>query len=348
MRRVRRSWTGALLALVAVTGLAACGDDSGSGGDTSSEAGADASAFPVSIEHKFGTTEIKAEPKRIVNVGLVEQDAQLALGVTPVANTEWFGEKPGAVWPWAQDKLTGETPQVLTYVDGIQFEKIAALKPDLIFGIYSGLSQEDYDTLSKIAPVVAQPKGGIDYGTDWKELTRTVGKAVGKSAEADKVVADAEAKIKAAKDAHPEFAGKTAMMATNYEGYWVYGTQDPRGRLLAELGFTMPEGLDEVTGKEFGANLSRERTDLLDVDALVWLVTSYATDKQKIQADPLYAPLKVRTEGRDVFLEDGQELGAATSFISVLSIPFLMEGLVPQIAQAVDGNPATAVVPATG
>jgi iron complex transport system substrate-binding protein len=345
MRRTRRSLTGALLALLAVTGLAACGDDGGdSAGDTSSTAGAEA-AFPVSIEHKFGTAEITEQPERIVVVGLVEQDALLSLGIVPVATTEWFGEKPGAIWPWAESKLGGaKPPEVLTNVDGIQFEKVAALKPDLILGIYSGLTAEDYATLSKIAPTVAQPKGGIDFGAAWQDLTLTVGKAVGKPAEAEKVVADAEATITAAKEANPAFAGKTALMATNYEGYWVYGTQDPRGRLLSDLGFTLPAGLDEVTGKEFGANLSRERTDLLGTDVLVWLVPSYATDKPKIQADPLYAKTGVPAAGRDVFLEDEEDLGAATSFISALSIPFLMEELVPQLAAAVDGDPATPVV----
>ncbi len=37
-------------------------------------------AFPVSLPHKFGTTEIKAEPKRVVTVGLVDQDALLTPG----------------------------------------------------------------------------------------------------------------------------------------------------------------------------------------------------------------------------------------------------------------------------
>lgn len=106
----------------------------------------------------------------------------------------------------------------------------------------------------------------------------------------------------------------------------------------------MPDGLDQVTGTEFGANLSRERTDLLDTDVLVWLVDDYDTDKARVHADPLYAQLDVMTEGRDIFLESvTEQLGAATSFISVLSLPFLLDGLVPQIVAAVDGDPATEV-----
>lgn len=326
-----------------VLALTACGPNSAN--DTApSDSSSAAAAFPASVEHKFGSTTIPAEPKRVVTVGLVEQDALLALGVVPVATSEWFGKKPGAIWPWAESALGGAAkPEVLTSTDSIQFEKVAAQRPDLILAVYSGLTDKDYATLSKIAPTVAQPKDQVDYGVGWQQLTRMVGTAVGKKAQADKLVTDTEAKLAAVKTAHPEFAGKTGMMATTFEGYWVYGPQDPRGRLLTDLGFTTPDGLAEVTGKEFGANLSKERTDLLDTDLLIWLVPSYAKDKAKVQADPLYAKLEVKTEGRDVYLEDEELTGAATSFISVLSLPFLLDKLVPQIAAAVDGNPATAV-----
>ncbi|MEH1167781.1 iron-siderophore ABC transporter substrate-binding protein [Micromonospora sp. CPCC 205539] len=333
-------------ATVAATGLllllAACGGESEAPATSSSATASD--AFPVSIEHKFGTTTIAAEPKRIVVVGLVEQDALLSLGVVPVATTEWFGKKPGAVWPWAEAALGGAAkPQVLTDADGIQFEKVAALRPDLILGLYSGLTSETYATLAKIAPTVAQPKDTVDYGVSWQDLTRTVGTAVGRKAQADKVVADVEGKIAAVRTANPSFAGATGLMATTYEGYWVYGPQDPRGRFLTDLGFTLPAGLAEVTGKEFGANLSRERTDMLDTNVLIWLVEKYDADRAKVQSDPLYTKLKVKSEGRDIYLENEELVGAATSFITPLSLPFLLEKLVPQLVAAVDGNPATAV-----
>ena len=57
---------------------------------------------------------------------------------------------------------------------------------------------------------------------------------------------------------------------------------------------------------------------------------------------PLYATLPVHTEGREVFLEStGDPLGGATSFVTALSLPFLLDGLVPQLAAAIDGDPAT-------
>ncbi|MEV6303406.1 iron-siderophore ABC transporter substrate-binding protein [Actinoplanes sp. NPDC051861] len=343
-----RRLTSALAAVVAVVTISACTNDNAGTAETGAPAASAGAtdSFPITVEHKYGTAEIKAEPKRVVVAGLTEQDTLLALGIVPVATTEWFGEFPGAVWPWAQDELgSAAKPQVLTYVDGIQYEKIAGLRPDLIIGLYSALTQADYDTLSKIAPVVAQPKGGIDYGISWQDTVRTVSKSVGRSAAGEKIVADVEGKLAAAK--RPEFAGKSALISTLYEGYYVYGSQDPRGRLLKDLGFTLPADLDALTGKEFGVSISKERTDLLDTDALVWLVPAYDADKAKIHADPLYAKLDVKTQGREVFLEDGELLGGATSFITPLSLPFLLDGLVPQLAAAVDGDPNTPVVRAS-
>ena len=58
----------------------------GSGGT----AGAEPGAFPVTIEHKFGETTVNEEPERIVVAGLREQDSLLALGIVPVATTEWL------------------------------------------------------------------------------------------------------------------------------------------------------------------------------------------------------------------------------------------------------------------
>src|SRR5690349_19485539 len=136
----RRAFGGAV-ATAALALVAACGDDKAPAASAASSS-AGSAAFPVSIEHKYGTTEITKVPQRVVVVGLTEQDALLALGVVPVATTKWFGENPGEIWPWAKEKLgSAAVPESLTNTDGIQFEKVAALKPDLIVGLYSGLTQ---------------------------------------------------------------------------------------------------------------------------------------------------------------------------------------------------------------
>ena len=296
-------------------------------------------AFPATIGHKYGETTIAAAPARIVTVGLTEQDALLALGITPVGTTEWFGKHPGAIWPWAQPKLSGPAPTVVGDATAVNYEQIAALKPDLILALYSGLTQEQYDLLNQIAPTVAQPAGYVNYGIPWQELTRTVGRAVGKAAEADALVAGVEERFAQVRAEHPEFAGASALVATPYEGIWVYGPEDVRGRLLTSLGFELPAELPTVTGAEFGGNLSLERADLLDVDVIIWLDPSEAKGPL---GGPVYASLPVHTEGREVMLDSySSALGGATSFVSVLSLPYLLDGLVPQLAAAIDGDPQT-------
>ncbi|UUN25177.1 iron-siderophore ABC transporter substrate-binding protein [Streptomyces sp. FIT100] len=334
-------------ALLLATATACGGDDAAT--DTAG-AGAEASAsgksaFPVTIAHKYGSTTIKAEPKRIVTVGLTDQDAVLALGKVPVGTTEWLGGYKGAIGPWAQDRLGGAAaPTVLEDTGtGPQVEKIAALKPDLILALYGGLTKEQYTSLSAFAPVVAQPKEYNDYGIPWQELTKRVGQALGKPDEAAAAVKDTEDRIRAAAEEHPEFKGATAVMATPYEGMFVFGSQDPRSRLLDDLGFALPEGLDKAIGDQFGANISKERTDLLDQDAIVWIVGDVAKDADKLHKDASYKDLKVVAEGREVFVNETGDYGNATSFVSVLSLPYVVERLAPQLAAAVDGKPATKV-----
>jgi iron complex transport system substrate-binding protein len=293
-------------------------------------------AFPVTIEHKYGSTTLTEFPKRIVTVGLTDHDALIALGIVPVGTTEWFNEYPGALWPWASDKLNGaEIPTVLGRSESINFEGITALQPDLILGLYAGISESDYGLLSQIAPTIVQPEGYVDYGMPWQEITRVVGQAVGKADEAEALITAIDERFAQIQEEHPEFVGATSIVATPYEGIWVYGPEDLRGRLLTSLGFELPEGLAEVTGDEFGGNLSAERADLLDVDVIIWLD---ADESEGELGGPIYQTLPVHTEGREVFLDSYDDpLGGATSFVSVLSLPYLLDGLVPQLAEAMEG-----------
>ena len=105
-----------LILLLAAVSLSACGSDD----ESSSAAGEGttrtepAAAFPVTVEHRFGIDDRRRRPERIVVVGYTEQDIVLALGAGPIATTEWYGDQPYAVWPWAQDRLGGAEPTVLT------------------------------------------------------------------------------------------------------------------------------------------------------------------------------------------------------------------------------------------
>ena len=144
--------------------------------------------------------------------------APLALGVQPVGTNDWFGGHPGGVWPWAQDLLEGEPPTVVAQSIEIDFEAVAALEPDVILALYAGLDEQVYETLSEIAPTIAQPEEFVDYGVPWQEQTRITGRVLGLADEAEQLVADAEAAVAEAREAHPELDGATLTAATDAEG----------------------------------------------------------------------------------------------------------------------------------
>ena len=336
----------ALLAAVAV--LAACSstpsDESTSGTERSGGptvgSSDGSSAFPVTIEHTFGETTIEAKPTRIVTVGLTDHDALIALGTVPVGVTEWLEKYPGAVGPWAIDDLDGAAvPEVVGGPQGMNLEAIANLQPDLILGLYAGISETDYATLSQIAPTVAQPGDVVDYGISWQDQTRTVGRVLGETAAADALVADVEAEFAAAKQANPDFEGSEGIVATIYnDKISIYAAQDGRGRFMSSLGFTQSDEITELANDTFSADVSMERVDLVDADVLVWIVLDVETDKPTFAADALYASLPVHTGGHDLYVANGSDVGSALSFQSVLSIPFLLDELVPQLAAARAGT----------
>ena len=350
MNPTRRRFLAGLSVLAVAPIAAACGSESGSeasdttGGSSNgaSESAAPEDAFPVTITHKYGETTVGSAPKRVVTIGLTDQDTLLALGIVPVGVTWWFGDKElKGVYPWADEALgDADLPELLEDADGVQVEKIAALTPDLIIGQYSGLTEDDYKTLSGIAPVVAQSGDYADYSTPWEEASVRIGTAVGRKDEVQAIVDDATAQIKQVASDHPEFAGQTAAVVTPYEGLFLYGPGDPRSRMLTDFGFELPELITGADDSEFGVTVSSERTsELDDIGVAVWL--DLTTDKQ---VEGLFEATTAAKEGRftDISEKDGN-FYVAHSFITPLSVPYLLERYVPQLAAAADGDPATEV-----
>ncbi|MGP4109516.1 iron-siderophore ABC transporter substrate-binding protein [Streptomyces sp. 4N509B] len=341
-----------LLGTVAGCGRPDDGDSDGGqgaagGGNGGGSTSVEPDAFPVTIEHRYGSTTIDEEPQRIVTVGLTDQDAVLALGKVPVGVTDWLGMHDGAIGPWAEEALgDAERPTLLTDTGtGPQLEEITLLNPDLIIALYDDLTREEYDNLSEIADVVAAPEEFDAWAIPWQDQTRIVGQALGRSEEAEQLVTEVEEDFAAVRAEHPEFEESTAVVATPYEGFFVYGSRDPRSRLLTDLGFSLPEELDAAIGDDFGASISRERTDLLDQSAALWIVADPEADAEALHDDGIYGDLAVVSEGREVFVDETSGYGAAFSFGTVLALPYVVDRLVPQLDTAIDGDPSTVVAP---
>lgn len=287
--------------------------------------------FPVTIEHKFGETTISAEPERIVSVGYTEQDDLFALGKAPIAIRPWGTPVPHGVWPWAE-AAAGEAEPVVLGSGPLDFETIAELEPDLIIGIYAGITREDYDRLSLIAPTVLQPADYVDYATPWEEQTRIIGRAVGKADEANALVEGIKKRFEQTQAEHPEFVGKTVAAAFYWDGQvGAYASGEPRSRFFTELGFVIPEIYDEEAGDAFYATFSLERIHLLDVDFLAWYWDSPVGALETEEIVRLRKTLAAHQDGREMTLPS--RLRWALSFSSPLSLDYALDELVPVLAE---------------
>lgn len=303
----------------------------------------DSDAFPLTIEHKFGTITLAKAPQRVVSIGYNTQDALFALGVQPIAVRYWFGDQAAhGVFPWAEDGANDAQPVLLDMPEGVNFEAILALQPDLIVAVYSGISREEYELLSQIAPTLVQPDGYGDFTIPWQVATQFIGDALGKSEEAAALIRDVEAQFAAVREQHPEFVGRTFVIANYYDGSYGYFTgEDPRSRFFTDLGFVVPDELVEIAGNDFYANISMERIDLLDQDLLVFQsVEEWAGGREGIESDPVLGQMRAMQEGRAVFIPPA--LDDAFQFQTVLSLPYFLEGIVPELARAVNGGAASA------
>lgn len=335
-------------AAVAVLSLSACSTGPAGGGSEAAganEAGS-TEAFPVAIEHAFGETVLAEKPERVATVSWVNADVALALGVVPVGMPldEYGGNEQGST-PWKDAKLeelgaaigSDNAPAQYSEADGIAFDEIAATNPDVILAAYSGLTEEEYNTLSEIAPVVAYPE--VAYGTAWQESTALVGEALGLTAEAEQLVADTEDKIAEAAAEYPAIEGKSFIFGNlepaNAEGVNVYTASDNRPRFLTQIGMELADVVTENTkGEEFFFPWSAERADELESDVFVTWVPDDAT-KEAIGEDPLLSQIPAVESGALVADADNT-LTLSISAASPLSLVWALDKWLPMLNEAAE------------
>lgn len=293
-----------------------------------------AASFPTTISHAFGQTVIEAQPTSVVSVGVTEQDFLLSLGVIPVGVTDWYGGQPYATWPWAQAALGDAKPKVLKNDDGFQFLDIAKLKPDLIVGPNSGMKKADYAKLAKIAPTIPPAKADAAWFSPWPEMLATIAQAVGKVAEGEQVRASVQQRFTDAAAANPGFAGKKAIFLQNavYDGNLIAYQEGLSTEFLTDLGFVIPSEVDAYVKPGEQAYIPVEKISVLNAaDVLVW-ATEKDEDRVALEKVPGFKSLTAVQAGRSVYT--GGELAGAIYFASPLSLPYVVDKLVPMLAEA--------------
>lgn len=322
-----------LSALLAVP-LAGCGSDSGSGADRAGGRGAgSAGAFPVSVAGKFGTATIPAAPRRVVAMSWTDADFALALGSTPVGMSKDPTAADGGIQPWTRARLDGTTPTLFVNQTGDPVEKIAALHPDLILATRDYHLDESYRTLSKLAPVVSYPTAP-NYDT-WQAAFARSAKALGRSAEARRIIAATEAKVTATGRAHRELAGATytyAISPTSSSVYTTNSEQDVSVRLLDGLGLRLAPAVTKLKTSEIPgrAEISLEQAAVLDADVLI--VAGPPAAARQFTDNPIVRRLSVARRGAVVPLPFTRAV--ALAFPSPVSIDWAMDNVVPDLAAA--------------
>ncbi|PSL06031.1 iron complex transport system substrate-binding protein [Haloactinopolyspora alba] len=342
-RRRRVRLLAALTLGVLVTGACGPADDTTASADgpASDPASAPAAgdAFPVTVEHALGETTIDSEPQRVVTWGWSSQDAALALGVVPVAMPafEYGGDDEG-VLPWTREALgDNETPTILpSNGQEIPYEAIAEADPDLILALNSGLDSTEYETLSQIAPTVAYPEK--TWSTSWQDQARLAGEALGRTAQAEKLVADTEAYLDEKAAQYPQLDGKTFVYATEDDGQLgVYTSDDVRVSLLTDLGLEVAPYVDEnATGDSFYYYVSGELAADIESDIMVAWFDDEAT-ADDFASDPLFSQNPAIARGAFAPIV-GESYVMASSAPTVLSIPWMLDDYVPQLAEAADAS----------
>lgn len=341
-----------LLAVVLATALLVTGcTGAKSGGDsnTASSSGVNSDVtdeFPVTITHALGEATLDEAPERVVTLGWAAEDAVVALGVVPVAVPAYgWGADDEGYLPWFRDAVEamGEPlPETLDAEERsgeVNFEQILGLEPDVILAPFSGISDEDYKRLADIAPTVAfaeQP-----WASNWQDLTATVGKALGRSAQATELLASTEKLFEGHAAEHPEFSGVNLAygmgMTEGTSELTFYFPADPRVEFVEALGFTTPKSIIDFAERSTLGSSDSTSLELLgdydDVDVfLAWAGSD--EDKQRTIGDPLVSIWKPVAAGKDLVLTD-PSLVWATSSPTALNIPWALDNLVPQLAELV-------------
>lgn len=210
----------------------------------------DDSSYPITIEDYFGETTIESKPERIVTLGWENQDTPLALGVVPVGcSAANYGKvTDNNLHTWTDEAFAAlgvDEPVVFNDVDGFDYEAIADCEPDVILAAYSGMTEEEYNLLSEIAPVVTYQTAA--WQTTWKEQCILNAEGMGMKEEGEAKVAEVEALIEEKLVEYPDLAGANTaffwISPDDFSTFYAYLPTDPRANFLLDLGLETPQSI---------------------------------------------------------------------------------------------------------
>lgn len=204
--------------------------------------------------------QVPANPTRVVPLSEPTLDGVLALGVTPIGTVSGRGQS--GVPNYLAEQAAGVP--LLGGIGQPNYEAIGAAKPDLILidGTSVNNNQPMLEALQQIAPVV-----NTGYaGGEWRTNFRNVAAALGRIEQGERVIADYEAAVAAARVALAPVQAKTFSIV-RWQGTApaLILKELPPGQALTDLGLRRPAAQDTF-GRGHSEPVSLENLPCIDAD----------------------------------------------------------------------------------
>ncbi|MFI6939483.1 ABC transporter substrate-binding protein [Streptomyces sp. NPDC050418] len=290
-RALRRLGTALAAFALGATALAGCGSGATEdGGKDKENAGAAGEAFPRTVEHAMGSTEIPAQPKNVVVLDTGELDSVTMLGIKPVGAVSPHFKTARGFPEYLGDKVEG-AKDVGPLLEP-NLELIASLEPDLILS--SKVRHEKvYDKLKGIAPTVfTETTGG-----PWKENLKVHAEALGLEKEAGDALKAYEGRAKALGEAIEEKYDGTMPSASVVRFVAgptrLYQRSAYSGVVLDDIGLKRPKSQASTDPEVTMVDVSPEQIDKAEADLVfVTLADEPSKTKQKdVTSNPVWKSL---------------------------------------------------------
>ena len=342
-RLSRRALVGSA-ALAAV--LAACSSEGSSAPGSGGSDGGTGGGGPTTIEHAFGTTEIPGQIDVVTTVAWANHEVPLALGVVPagMAAANFGDDDSDGMLPWVEAKLEelgAEPPVLFDESDGIDFEGVADTAPSVILAAYSGLTQEDYDNLTEIAPTIPFPE--VAWGTSWRDMITANASGMGRAEDGAALIEELEGEIEEAVAKHPAIAGKSVMFLTHVDTTDLstvnfYTAHDTRTMFFEDLGMTIAKSVQDASAQTeaFSSSVSAEQADVFDD---VEIIVTYGDESlvEALKGDPLLSQMPAVANGAVVHLPGDSPLGTAAN-PTPLAISYILEEYLVELERAANAS----------
>ncbi|MCZ4519766.1 iron-siderophore ABC transporter substrate-binding protein [Rhodococcus ruber] len=259
--------------------------------------------FPRTVGHFGGSTEIPAEPKKIVVIATGQLDATLTLGVVPTGVA--YGDGAELVPDYISFSFPQYADRMTQFVNvgnrqEVDIEAIAAIEPDLILANKTG-SEDIYSTLSTIAPTVLTEGTGVNWKQDFLLLADALGRTEQAQTFIDTFASDAAA-------LGNSVAGSSGTPTVSFVRFTadrarVFGVPSFAGYIAWDAGLARPESQQfDKTSQDF----SEEEIQLANAD---WVFVSSQdagadSSAASYTTNPLWTGMSAATENHIVRVDD--------------------------------------------